>query len=230
MINSKGFLGPIGDDLPSLIPLLFALVIFFSAFTFTFNVYQNNLASFSNDVSLLTISNILKKDSYLRNYSEFKNACGELKGISGINYKAMILPIPYNAENFSFNPVELVNTDKLTLKSVNESSVTVEVFKRPAGLNMEGDVKRFVCSNVPDEEVKVDSFDKIVSDNKNIFVRMFPIVFEDKLMCNPPVFLGTGDDPYLYRDVLNSSSYLKGNCTKQGFAVKPMLLVVVAWR
>jgi len=36
----KGFIGPIGDDLPSIISIMLALGIFFSAITYTLDIYN----------------------------------------------------------------------------------------------------------------------------------------------------------------------------------------------
>ena len=40
----KAFLGPIGDDLPSIIALMLALGIFFSAIAYTMEVYNQKIA------------------------------------------------------------------------------------------------------------------------------------------------------------------------------------------
>jgi hypothetical protein len=40
----KGFIGPIGDDLPSIIALMLALGLFFSAVIYTLNVYNQKIA------------------------------------------------------------------------------------------------------------------------------------------------------------------------------------------
>jgi len=40
----KGFLGPIGDDLPSIIALMLAMGIFFSAISYTMNIYNQKIA------------------------------------------------------------------------------------------------------------------------------------------------------------------------------------------
>ena len=54
MVNQKGFLGPIGDDLPSLIPIIFGLVIFFAVFNTGFQAFQNKSRDF--DVVLIDTS------------------------------------------------------------------------------------------------------------------------------------------------------------------------------
>ena len=71
MLN-KGFIGPIGDDLPSLIPLLFGLVMFFSTFTMTFSSFDARNTEFGYDVSVMRISRTLQSNSYIYNYNNFQ--------------------------------------------------------------------------------------------------------------------------------------------------------------
>ncbi len=206
--NKKGFLGPIGDDLPSLIPLLFALVIFFSTFTSTFNVYQKGAATFSNNTDVLRLANVLKGDSYLRDFSEFETACNQVT-VSGISFKAFIIPLKIGSQNFNFNPKELVNKDETQILVSDGKTETISVLERADSSN---ELKKFKCSNIPDEENLILQKKDIVSSEDSLFVRFFPIAFEDKLKCG----------------VIENPHGLTG-CTKTGFAVRPVLLVVVAW-
>ena len=50
--SRKGFIGPIGDDLPSIIPLVFALIVFFSGFYLTMNVFESKQNDFDSDLAL----------------------------------------------------------------------------------------------------------------------------------------------------------------------------------
>mgnify|MGYP001611825270 CR=1 FL=1 len=86
----KGYLGPIGDDIPSLIPIVVGLITFFAAFTFTLNEYNQRSQSFSADRDALIIANTLKGDSYLSNFPEFDTACNGLH-VRGLNYMAGIV-------------------------------------------------------------------------------------------------------------------------------------------
>jgi len=78
-ISKKGFIGSIGDDLPSLIPIVFALLIFFSAFSATLSVYNSENASVSTDMGMLAIARSLKGDSLLLNLSQFEKRCDDLR-------------------------------------------------------------------------------------------------------------------------------------------------------
>lgn len=77
-MKSRGFIGPIGDDLPSLIPLLFGLMIFFSMFTFTFKTFDDKTAAFQDDLDALKIASSLRGNNFIFNYAQFKSLCGRI--------------------------------------------------------------------------------------------------------------------------------------------------------
>jgi len=78
-ISKRGFIGAIGDDLPSLIPIVFALLIFFSAFSATLSIYNSENARVSIDMGMLSIARNLKGDSLLLNVSQFEKRCDDLR-------------------------------------------------------------------------------------------------------------------------------------------------------
>jgi len=90
-LDEKGFLGPIGDDLPSLIPLLFALVIFFSTFTFAFNVWSERNREFDWDVAVLGVSSTMKSDSYISGVEEWESLCEKVQSTKGIKFYALLV-------------------------------------------------------------------------------------------------------------------------------------------
>ncbi|MFH1752443.1 MAG: hypothetical protein ABH821_05920 [archaeon] len=94
-MNCKAFIGPIGDDLPSLIPLIFALVVFFSVFTLSFNVYDAKNYEFELHSTALRIGNLLKSDSYIENHENFTDLCDRIQ-LQRINYKAGLIELPLN--------------------------------------------------------------------------------------------------------------------------------------
>ncbi|MAG22340.1 MAG: hypothetical protein CL943_03505 [Candidatus Diapherotrites archaeon] len=110
MRTKKGFLGPIGDDLPSLIPLVFALTIFFYIFTFTWNTFDEKNRSFDNDISILRVSSILKGNSYIPNYSTFVERCNEANSVKRISFKAGLLPLYVRRDN-SFEGIDIEELD-----------------------------------------------------------------------------------------------------------------------
>ncbi len=89
-LNARGYLGPIGDDIPSLIPIIVGMITFFAAFTFTLNEYNQRSSSFAADRDTLIIANSLKGDSYLSSFTEFDTACKGLR-VRGLRYAAAVV-------------------------------------------------------------------------------------------------------------------------------------------
>lgn len=77
--NSKGFIGPIGDDLPSLIPIVISLVIFFSIFTLTLTTYNSKNALIRQQIEMTSIARELKGDSLILGVDQFNKRCNDLK-------------------------------------------------------------------------------------------------------------------------------------------------------
>ncbi len=91
-LNEKGFIGPIGDDLPSLIPLTFALVVFFAAFAFAFNTFDQKKTDFDQKFALLRLGKTLKSDNLIDEYAEWKNACDSLE-LQGFRFFAVVFVV-----------------------------------------------------------------------------------------------------------------------------------------
>ncbi|MDO8428968.1 MAG: hypothetical protein Q7S92_07210 [Candidatus Diapherotrites archaeon] len=203
--SKKGFLGPIGDDLPSLIPLLFGLVIFFATFSFAFQVFDRGNLAFDDAVKIVKISQGLKGDSYLGSAEEFFQSCQEVS-VRGLNFKAFIVDYPKATIAMGapgpprFKILELTNEYPSTLHNFGVFSVA--------------DVP-----NCPFESLNpcplacVSSSDlPILTGNERIQTRMFPIAFQDQKKCMP------FENP------------LTDFCNNSGFIVRPLTLVVVTWR
>ncbi len=77
--EEKGFIGAIGDDLPSLIPIIFALLIFFTAFSAALGMYNSENAQVSTEMGMLSIARVLKGDSLLLNVNQFLGRCDDVK-------------------------------------------------------------------------------------------------------------------------------------------------------
>ena len=99
--SQKGFLGPIGDDLPSLIPLVFALMIFFAVFYLTFNVFNDRTKDFDNDTSAVQISAALRGAGYIDSVQQFTDLCKNIN-VKSIDYFAGII----KAENYNSSFIE----------------------------------------------------------------------------------------------------------------------------
>ncbi|MCX6802727.1 MAG: hypothetical protein NT067_06475, partial [Candidatus Diapherotrites archaeon] len=97
--KQKGFIGPIGDDLPSLIPIIFSLVVFFTAFTATFSVFDKGNTRFDRTIKILKISDQMRGDKYINDIGEFKELCENIS-ISGVNFKAGIVELRQEGSPF----------------------------------------------------------------------------------------------------------------------------------
>ncbi|MCR4335362.1 MAG: hypothetical protein NUV57_02385 [archaeon] len=164
MLN-KGFIGPIGDDLPSLIPLLVGLVLFFSTFTLTFNSFDTRNTEFNDDIMVMRISRVLQSNSYIYGYDNFTELCEEV-GLISLDYVAGI---------------SAQATSDIDDNAPPKNIFDVEFFE-----NKSGDV--FYCTNTG-----IDSSNNLISDfldleeatNAQVVSRIFPIVLEDEKIVKP---------------------------------------------
>lgn len=154
--SRKGFLGPIGDDLPSLIPLVFALTIFFYVFTFTWNSFDARNQSFDREIALLRVASTLKSNSYISNHSQFVERCEEAKGFRLVKFKAGLLELPVKMdEHFEGIDIEkILSDDKDTF------------FKDPFNPDAV-----YECGNVASGE-------KIMLESVDVRIRFFPVALE----------------------------------------------------
>lgn len=157
----KGFIGPIGDDLPSLVPLLLALVIFFSTFTFSWQVFESRNTGFESDLGALRIARVLKSNSYIASVDEFNDLCDSLI-VSDLHFRAGLSDEATNTETgfqgFALKTLKFVDLD-------GEESTTDDVF---------------VCSN-SEENFSDEKF----VEGKNFLVKIYPVVLEQDKIVKP---------------------------------------------
>ena len=111
-LNKKGFIGAIGDDLPSLIPIVVSLLLFFTIFTLTLNTYNTKNVILRKNMSLMSISRELKGDSLILDVNQFKLRCDSTR-------------LDTHAYNFR---VAIYSNEKLTELASNEVQV-IDDFK-----------------------------------------------------------------------------------------------------
>jgi hypothetical protein len=148
--RQKGFLGPIGDDLPSLIPLLFALMIFFYVFTFTWNIFDQRSQAFDDAVSALRVGNTMKGNNYLRGVDAFMERCNEAQSIRSVKFMAGLLPLS-TGPNQPFGGMDIETLE--------------ESFFR------QGEVQ-FICTNTGLAESGPGL------ETQNLYIRSFPVALE----------------------------------------------------
>jgi len=97
----KGFIGSIGDDLPSLIPLFFALMIFFVGLAFAFTTINTKNITINTYVDSLTIAKTALSDASYSNYDEFLETNKSLVTLSNYIYGLIYFDDPeFNLESF----------------------------------------------------------------------------------------------------------------------------------
>ncbi len=96
--NKKGFIGAIGDDLPSLIPIFLGLIIFFAVFLSTYNTYKTNTGLYSLEQEAISISMILKSEPLIPDYNLFMKTCNKVSTTKKWNAFIVDLPLDTNQQ------------------------------------------------------------------------------------------------------------------------------------
>ncbi|MBS3057079.1 MAG: hypothetical protein J4415_00450 [Candidatus Diapherotrites archaeon] len=166
----KGFLGPIGDDLPSLVPLIFALIIFFSTFTYAMNSMDSRNEDFDADLATLSISRIMRSNGYITGYEDFRRLCGNIN-VAGLNYEVALVEteLTYDESNYSsYADPEYSGVDILDLR----------VFDSTPENEDDPDASEFSCSNLSE-------LPELIEIEQRLSSRVFPIVLEDAKIAKP---------------------------------------------
>lgn len=172
----RGYLGPIGDDIPSLIPIIVGLITFFGAFTYTLNEYNHRTQTFAADRDSLIIANALKGDSYLSNYTEFAKACNGLR-VRGLDYFAGVI------DSKQWEAIAEQSTDE----SVNKLSLIADnLYPIADPLYPEGNQELVCHHGLVDEGDVPDSDDlALILNNRQFIVLSFPVAVESPLAVVP---------------------------------------------
>jgi len=203
--KTKGFIGPLGDDLPSLIPLVFALIMFFYSFTFAWNVFDERNTVFSDNLAVLELGSVLKGNSYISGHDEFLANCSKAKSVKRIRFVAGLLPL-------SNNPLASSNARHfkgLSPENASNASFTgIEADAPNLFYVLQENGKEFACTNAEGEVIP-----------KVYNVRVFPVALQRDYCI---------DISNAFRDADACDLGLYTIKTTR-FFVKPMLLVVISW-
>lgn len=160
MLNKKGYIGAIGDDLPSLIPIFLGITIFFAVFLSTYNVYRNNTDLYSVKNDAINISGIIKEDPLFSDYNSFKRTCNKVD--TKYNWSAFVTPLDLNSENY-----EVLKADKLDAEKLIKHWESPETGKE------------FYCGNKDLEELKT------VLQTKDTIVYRYPVTVQQEFYVEP---------------------------------------------
>ncbi|MBI5553426.1 MAG: hypothetical protein HY917_01665 [Candidatus Diapherotrites archaeon] len=148
-MNAKGFIGSIGDDLPSLVPILFALLIFFSVFSFSLDAFNSRKLFFDRQLEITRIADGLRSNGFLLEYGQFRDLCLKLV-VSRMNYFAGL---------------------STRLLDPAGGSGTVDLFSEDFFIQDESDAE-LSCANVSRSD-----FEALRNRGRgNLFVQVYPVV------------------------------------------------------
>lgn len=182
-MKKNGFLGPIGDDLPSLIPLLFALVVFFSTFTFAFTSFDQKTQLFNLHLTAINIGRTIKGSSYISGYCNlkvgggcdalsFETKCSQLKrDITEARFMAGLIELPLNASEEPPNLTGFFASSPGDRPFYDDPADDAKL--SAAGIPGTGE---FLCSSIPEAEFEQKNpFNLRAAD---IVSYIFPVALE----------------------------------------------------
>jgi hypothetical protein len=179
LLSRKGFIGPIGDDLPSLIPIVTGLVIFFTVFVLTFNSYHEKNNFLERQINMTTVARDIKGDSLILNWSQFDDRCNEMK-LRRYPYSFMIAiydnEVDLGRVVGDFNRISLDDGYERVLSSENEFSFLGQYTDKGGG-----EYKNFFCSYL-----KIGGRDFSESKRQYI-VRFYPIAVQQPMEVNTKI-------------------------------------------
>jgi len=162
-MGNKAFIGPIGDDLPSLIPIVFALTIFFASFNAALANFDSKNSSFADDLDALKVARIMRSNGYIVNKANFDQLCS-LVEVRSLKFVAGIAEFNESSQD-SLDPLKPYNF------TFFDPSGQVKPIGQLFYSNASGN---FYCTNLKE----ISSFNAGILQYKNAIVRTYPVIFE----------------------------------------------------
>jgi hypothetical protein len=156
--SKRGFIGPIGDDLPSLIPIVTALLLFFTIFTLTLNTYNTKNMNITKQVEMTSVARELKGDSLILDLAQLQTKCKAVQ-LKKYPYNFMILIYP------SENDISKAITDFANIDSSNGTNVGEGILTD----KLAGSDEPYFCSY---KKIGARPF---TGNEKNYLLRYYPI-------------------------------------------------------
>lgn len=182
--SKRGFIGPIGDDLPSLVPIVVALLLFFSVFGFTLNSFNAKNDLIKKQTDFTSVARSLKGDSLILSPGQYTNRCNEIKlKLLPYNFMAAIYPADESVNNAieDFRKIgdnakanDLGNNDDLLSAFTPGSDVSILAEKDPAS----GAMSAYFCAYM-----KVGATD-FTTSKKSYAIRFYPVAVQHSMLLN----------------------------------------------
>ena len=166
-IKEKGFIGAIGDDLPSLIPIFLGLIIFFAVFLSTYNTYKSNTSLYSLEQEAISISMTIKSEPLISDYNNFKRICNKVSTSKEWNAFITPLPINVNIQNDPENKLDILNIDNLFNNQILTYS-PLEIIPVP-------EPKKYICKDDGEQLKEILNTD---DPTKERIVYLYPITVQ----------------------------------------------------
>jgi hypothetical protein len=173
-MNKKGFIGAIGDDLPSLIPIFLGLVIFFSVFLSVFNDYnaKNNIYNLNQEA--IEISMELKSDPVIVDHNHFIDKCNKIK--TSKKWTAFLVDLPLDTNDFNPISIEQITEDykEVVLHSKDSSD----------------DEHYYICGfDIGDQDIVYDRIEELEDLQRRVIIYLYPLILQRETGFSTPARL-----------------------------------------
>lgn len=161
--TKKGFIGAIGDDLPSLIPIFLGLVIFFSVFLSVFNDYnaKNNIYNLNQEA--IEISMELKSDPVIVDHNHFIDKCERIKTTK--QWTAFLVDLPLNTEDIESISIDDITDDYKEVVLHSKDSLNNEYY--------------YICGfDINDQEIVYDKLNELEDLDRRVIIYLYPIILQ----------------------------------------------------
>ncbi|MDD3178307.1 MAG: hypothetical protein PHR26_02195 [Candidatus ainarchaeum sp.] len=163
--KQKGYIGAIGDDLPSLIPIFIGLLIFFSVFLSTYNNYKTETQNFDLHQDAIDISMTLRSEPVIIDYNHFTNICNKVN--TNRNWTAFLIDLPQDLDNY--NEVDL----EFLLTNDEDNTQIIVLDENIYDPNSEQNI--FYCPNTSKNLDKFKTKVKTQDEKHKVLVYVYPI-------------------------------------------------------
>lgn len=184
-MNARGFLGSIGDDLPSLIPLFFALMIFFASLAYAFTTINERNDFINTYIDSLGIAKAALGDASFVDLQDFKYSSNKVVTAANYIYGLVYIPKePPNGESIDFGKIfEDVDTGFICKTDVGDIrlSSTSAIVNGKLGnnandvfCNNDGSASFYLASASVKEELQTDSDLTELLSHKKSYSYIYP--------------------------------------------------------